>query len=438
MTEPHTTTTSAPVRPRLITPDVARGLTLLSIAVANVTTAWAMAGDVPAGRYGGIVDGSMADTVAVFLGCIFTHVRGLAMFSLLLGYGLGMLCDSLQRRSYPVDAARWVLLRRYGLLALFGAVHCVALFWGDIMLFYGLAGMLLTAMITLRTKVLWWIAGVMFLLSGLLTVPAAGLFFQSDTANQAADTYLQQVVLGLGVILMQAFMLPVELLALFPLMLVGVIASRYRILDNPAAYTKVLVPVASAGGVLALVLGVLMAAGSAGLLPVNDTLVESVNQWLGVLTGPAILAAIALACIPLQRRITAAAARGEHATMAWPVQMLVALGRRSMSGYIAQSLLFTVLVAPYGLYLGVREGAFEGSVMGVIVWLITLVAAFLLDRAGLPGPCEALHRRWSYGKQGLPKDYFLRQVDNGHPIPYPEAARRNLVDAQGRPLVPVY
>ena len=70
---------SAP-RPRMIVPDVARGMALLGIAMANMTTAWIITTDRPGSYFGGIIDGSAWDKAAVVFGAFFVHNRGLPMF----------------------------------------------------------------------------------------------------------------------------------------------------------------------------------------------------------------------------------------------------------------------------------------------------------------------------------------------------------------------
>ena len=45
----------------MIVPDVARGMALLGIAMANMTTAWIITTDRPASYFGGIIDGSVWD-----------------------------------------------------------------------------------------------------------------------------------------------------------------------------------------------------------------------------------------------------------------------------------------------------------------------------------------------------------------------------------------
>ena len=72
---------------RLIVPDAARGMALLGIAIANMTTAWIITEDRPGAYFGGIVNDSVLDKIAVVFGAFFVHNRGLPMFSTLLGFG---------------------------------------------------------------------------------------------------------------------------------------------------------------------------------------------------------------------------------------------------------------------------------------------------------------------------------------------------------------
>ena len=117
----------------MLVPDVARGLALLGIALANAPTAWFLDDDTTerADYFGGAV--SSADDATVLFTAVTSHVRGLPMFSTLLGFGVGLIVMSLWRRGFPVGRTRAVVVRRYAFLALFGALHAIFLFHGDIM-----------------------------------------------------------------------------------------------------------------------------------------------------------------------------------------------------------------------------------------------------------------------------------------------------------------
>jgi uncharacterized membrane protein YeiB len=77
------------------------------------------------------------------------------------------------------------------------------------------------------------------------------------------------------------------------------------------------------------------------------------------------------------------------------------LGRRSLSGYLLQSVAWLLLASPYALALGTRTGSplITAGACAVAVWLVSVVAATALERRGRPGPAETLLRRLSY-RQG--------------------------------------
>ena len=121
---------------RILTPDLARGSALLGIAVANAVTVWTTNINHPMpGHIGIIAHDSLWDKIAIMIGAIFVHVRGLPMFATLLGYGVGMILVREQRNG---SRYKRVLTRRYATLALIGVLHMIFLFYGDIMLTYAL------------------------------------------------------------------------------------------------------------------------------------------------------------------------------------------------------------------------------------------------------------------------------------------------------------
>jgi len=81
------------------------------------------------------------------------------------------------------------------------------------------------------------------------------------------------------------------------------------------------------------------------------------------------------------------------------VRALVAVGQRSLTCYLLQSVLFVPLLSPWALGLGTGAGTLSVSLVAVGVWLVTVLVAVLLDRAGRPGPAEQLLRRLTYGRR---------------------------------------
>src|SRR5699024_6654515 len=74
---------------------------------------------------------------------------------------------------------------------------------------------------------------------------------------------------------------------------------------------------------------------------------------------------------------------------------LAALGPRSMTFYLAQSVAWAVLFASYTLHLQVTSPA-VAAVIAVAVWLTTLLLADQLGRRGIRGPAEVALRRLTY------------------------------------------
>ena len=82
------------------------------------------------------------------------------------------------------------------------------------------------------------------------------------------------------------------------------------------------------------------------------------------------------------------------------VVAVAAVGRRSLSSYLAHSLIFAPLLAAWGLGLGALLGSATMAAFAVGVWLVTVVGAYAMERAGRQGPAEALPRRLTYGTAG--------------------------------------
>lgn len=395
------------VKERILAPDVARGLMLLGIAVANANTAWQMLGSTPDAPPTPLP----SDPAVTVFNDILVNVRGLPMFALLFGYGIGMLVMREYRRGAPWPAARGLLLRRYGWLALFGIVHAVFLFFGDILLVYALLGLIVTMMVPLRDKTLLWIAGVFGVISMAVAVLLVGLIGASQPAGGAGagsaagmeafglmgDGYVaRQLIPGLIVVVSVPFTLVLAGAQLFALMLVGLVAARRRVLEDSDGHRGLLTIVAAVGVTTAVITGILSGLSRLGVI--GGTWGEALSQAAGIVAGPGIVALIALACLPTQRRIRAAAQAGRTLAPPAALAMLQALGQRSMSGYVGQSVLFMVLASAWALDLFTGSTITVVSAWATAVWLVTLVAAWALAKAGKPGPLEALHRRLTYGK----------------------------------------
>lgn len=387
---------------RLIVPDLARGTALLGIAMANVAQAWVI-NDWSEDQsrvgwsVGGVRPDSVIDQVSAVFAAMFIHVRGLPMFSTLLGFGFGLVAASLYRKHYPAKQARRVLFRRYGILALFGLAHMFLLFYGDIMLTYGLVGILLAAMLTLSSKTLRIIAYsilVVFTAMGVMGAYASMYFdatkgFPEAEPTAALDTPAAYLSANLDMAVGMLGMQPIAAVQLLALAIIGYVWARERVLIDVASHRRTLVTWTVIAGLIILCVGLPWGLSAAGVLPAQwEMPLFVLNQAVGYLTGPGILAALALATDSLHNQVPG-----------W-ARAFVALGKRSMSGYLAQSFLFILLCTPAFLGVGLDTSVTGKLLIGFGVWLITLALAVALDRAGKQGPFEWAHRHLSYGTTG--------------------------------------
>ncbi len=412
---------------RSLAPDVARGLALLGIAVANstvhVTGAERGAGSRPA-------DGSGLDRAVDLAVALFVDARTLPVFALLFGYGSVVVLRRQEAAGATLAQARGVLLRRYLWLGVFGAAHLLLLFFGDVLLGYAVTGLVLVAFLlrTDRTLLRW---------AGWLLVPLAlahvafGLLPGGDAAAAglpaAEETALGALAVRALTLVSYPVLAPLLVASTLTMMLLGVWAARRRVLEAPQDHLPLLrrlvlvcFPVSVLGGLgWALVEvrlwrpGTVAEAASAGL--------HGVTGVAGGV-GFAALVALAVGTRRLERGTVAGEpAAGEPAAgVPAAVRALRAVGARSLTCYLAQSVLFVLPLAPWAGGLGVGMSSTQVVAWAVGVWGVTVVLAVALEAAGRTGPAEALLRRLVHGPRrarpgGVPPGQTPSTGGSDHP-----------------------
>src|SRR5271170_7202814 len=141
---------------RILYIDILRGMALFGILAANMRGF-----NAPSDLYGNIspLFHGRADLIAQGFIDIFIQGKFVTLFSFLFGLGFAVQMSRAEARGakfmsfYP---------RRLAALALFGLIHGILIWWGDILLTYALAGALLLFFRNRSQKtVLWW-AGSIF------------------------------------------------------------------------------------------------------------------------------------------------------------------------------------------------------------------------------------------------------------------------------------
>ncbi|MFC8190999.1 DUF418 domain-containing protein [Cellulomonas sp. NPDC057328] len=363
---------------------------LLLIASANVwgylwsDAGWNEAGGRPVG--GSPLDHLVDGAVTLVAD---SHVR--PMFAILYGFGLATIAGRLAARGAGRRATRGVLVRRSVGLVVLGLVHAALLYGGDILAPYGAAG--LVALLFLRrsrTALVWW-AGVAYIVS--MTVGGIVLLLPSDpgggdvAAAEATTTYLSSALERVSATATVTALYTVTLM-LVPHLVVGILLARAGWLTRPAEHRRRLGQVAAAAATLSLVgsLPYALAVGQVwrpGHTPL--ALAELVHHIAGDVMG--------LGYVCLFGWL--AAVWGGRTGV---VSAVTAVGERSLTCYLLQSVIFAPLLSDWGLGLGGRISTAQAALLAVGVWLVTVAVAVALRRAGSQGPLEVALRRFAYGR----------------------------------------
>ncbi|MAD78105.1 MAG: hypothetical protein CMJ51_04520 [Planctomycetaceae bacterium] len=154
---------SGPLSPsdRITSIDVLRGLALLGIVIVNAAYFGLPLGGV---LDGGIGAGSMSDRVTAILVVVFAEVKFISIFSILFGFGLAM---QRSRRLAANTGFAAFGVRRMLLLAVFGLLHVLTLWYGDVLFLYAGLGLLLIPMLCLDASVRLVLAAVMICGAGV-------------------------------------------------------------------------------------------------------------------------------------------------------------------------------------------------------------------------------------------------------------------------------
>lgn len=391
-----TTAGSTPVTERALAPDLARGAMLLLIALAHVP--WFLY-DAPVGATMlHPVDGGIADRIVQALTLIVVDARTHTMFGFLFAYGVGQMYARQTARGTSPDTARRLLRRRHLWMILFGAVHAALLWQGDIVGVYGLIGLIMVPLFlgrTDRTLRVWVVvlltlgalATIVSTISGLLVDSAGPMPADLQRLSIAEADYATSAAVRFPTWLF-TLLSSLFTLALPTAFLIGLLAARHRVLEEPARHLSLLRRTAFVGILLGWTTGVAAALGHLGLLEaVPESALGGAHFYTGIFAGVGYAALFGLIAHRLDTR---------RARESLPVRAMVALGRRSLSGYLAQSLVFAPFLAAWGLGLGVHLSSWSAALVALATWLLTMVAAYRMDRAGTRGPAETLLRRLTY------------------------------------------
>ncbi|MGM3174218.1 DUF418 domain-containing protein YeiB [Dickeya lacustris] len=367
--------------------DFVRGLAMLGILLMNIVSFGLPRAAYLNPAWQGIP--SRADAWSWALTDIVAQGKFLTLFALLFGAGLHLL---LKR------GTRWIHARLFWLM-LFGLLHSIFLWEGDILLDYGLTGLVSYGLLRyahstrmlLRTGIVLYLIGLVMLgaLSQILS-PDGGHFWQPDSADVMYETWwvtqggpeawlnrvslLNESLLSLGI--QYGWLLCGAMLIGAALMRSGWLRGQFSLSHYRLVAWVLLVPALLINGI-----GV-----------VFQWQLQWDYRWSALLLQiPRDLGAL------LQAIAYLALCYGYWSTLvAWRVTGWIAsVGRMALSSYLLQTLVCTTLFNRLGLFMHLERWQLLAVVP--LVWGCNLVCAAIWLRYFQQGPLEWLwHRLTSY------------------------------------------
>ncbi|MFC7375161.1 DUF418 domain-containing protein [Brachybacterium sp. GCM10030268] len=445
---------AAPSRPRRsLAPDISRGLMLALIAMANVSWyLWGHEGSV--GMSPHVPAMGPLDSAVQFVMTVAVDHRAMPLFAFLFGYGMVQFYRSRIDRGMEAGVVRIMMRRRHWAMLLLGFLHAALLFYGDILGAYAVAALLLVWIFfgrRTRTLAIWLIVltSIMVLYALFSAVSALVLAFLAPP-EALAEMEAGMAGFGMGFIRDLAYGQPylisiltrtgMWLFALVPavfmgpplMILLGWIAARHRVLDEPWRHVRLLRRVAIGGIAIGWLGGLPDALTYVGVLPMPEAVawgfvgITSVSGMacgvgyaaaFGLLAarlekhglpaaalsaeGPASRSGATAEQTPAQRAYGVPAATDMPVTDARPgplVRALSAVGQRSLTFYLFQSLLLAPIMAGWGFGLGAQLSTAPAVAIALAVWMVSLPIAAFMDSRSLRGPAEMLLRRMTYGR----------------------------------------
>ena len=388
-------------------PDVARGFMLLFVAVANVPT-W---NKVPANVIVGTFPVPAADAWWVFVRTLLVDHRAYPLFAMLFGFGLVTMInrrtdsgaraylsslpgvgagraptpseEAWAREQAAVDACRLVRRRGWWMI-LFGFVHGIV-FPGDIIGAYGLVAVLFAGCLARKQYTLLYSAGAFITL--LATANFLVMGFASQDVSLLSDSQAGQALPWFAANIVEwtvALFIQVLLALIAPAAVLGARLADTDLVIGPHRHLDQLVLV----GIGGLALGAMAAFHSAltNVLPVSqwpwDVAMKEAFGVVGACGWLALLALYAGGPTP----------DGRLTGLRW---LTSAVGRRSMTAYLTQTILFGAIFVIVPLLTTEERlwvGQASASLIALGVWLTTMVLCVALEHGGHAGPFEALLR----------------------------------------------
>lgn len=354
--------------------DLLRVLALAGVVVVNSASfeyAWTS-------PVSGIVEPVNSVAAAVAHGLIVALFQNKAypLLAFLVGYGIG-----LQSRGCRAGATQRRMRVAYWLMAL-GIVHGVLLYFGDILLAYGLMTLIIVQHAHTRLRMLWrmcrWLAVYVLaitLLSSMMKfdIPAPLL---GNAASWGEVWHINASTFGFALT-----GLPFDLLPLVTAFgLLGLIAARLRWLEHAHHWQRAWQQIAQVALPVGLALNLLNGLACA-VLGYQGLYYNALQQTVPLVIGPV-----------LSLGVVAAVAERMHQGAPWWLARLAPAGRYTLSMYLGTSLVLMLCLPAAGLGLGTRWGTVATFMASLVLYAVWISIALWMAQRLMAGPVERLLR----------------------------------------------
>ena len=370
---------------RDITPDVLRGFALLGILVVNIQFMGLSSAEGARGEWAlGLVNGSATFIIAsIFTGKFYL------LFSFLFGYSSNYII-----RDERANRTRWV--KRCFILMALGILHFTFLWHGDIIFVYGIFGLLLIPFFFRADKTLKIWARVVYLVSSTIILLVGVLvfvgerYFPEESYQTPMDTKLDQLLLN-GTF-MEAIPARLELWVYgvstgiflqgglaFAAFLLGLRMARSQFLSSPIdkQKNKQLMKVG-------LLLGAPIQLLSAALLVWNEQKAEPSEATHILALFVSFIAA------PLLSMFYVGAIRKFVEEKPHLVSWMKPAGKMSLTIYISQSVITSMIFGPWGLGLFQELQTWQVLLLAIGIWIGLVLFATHWLKKFQQGPLESL------------------------------------------------
>jgi uncharacterized protein len=380
---------------RIETLDITRGFALLGIFIANMLFfhtpylhvdpyTWFTNGDAATFKW---ID-------------IFVQGSFYPIFALLFGYGINMQYEKSIKRNKPFVP---IMARRLGILLGIGLLHGLFIWSGDVLFTYAVMGFLLLIFVRIPAKWLALFAGSLYIIPAAFMYIVTSFLMKANSNLLMSDyidtnqiersikvfaegtfgdififRFFEWLVIGLGGTFLGLFIV-------LPIIMFGAALSKWKIIERAKEFKIRLAIVA----VLSLAAGIWIKFLPYVKKPTLDVI--QIQDTIGnVILAAGYVSLLLLFCtVPLFRAV---------------FRPIGKAGRMSLTTYITQSVVATLIFYSYGFGLYGKADLLAGTWIAIGVFAVQVIFAELWLSKFRMGPLEWLWRKGIYGRSLTKKE----------------------------------